>query len=258
MSFQIVRYGIHNRKIRGNCRVLFLSDLHNYSHGEFEEELIRAVYDAEADLILIGGDMVIQRNPENGYSEHFLKALKDCPLVCYANGNHETGVKKYHPKRYREWISMLEEQGMIVLNNSSKKISVNGTDLCVYGYEAPLSLYRKFKRHHLSTAELEEAVSRPDPEAFNILLAHNPTFGDTYFDWGADLICSGHNHGGVMRLYGNRILLSPYGFPFPRYGYGFFEKNGRSMIVTSGLGEHTIPVRIHNPMEIILIELKPE
>lgn len=29
------------------------------------------------------------------------------------------------------------------------------------------------------------------------------------------------------------------------------------MIVSAGLGEHTIPVRIHNPRELIIAELVP-
>ena len=238
--------------------MLFLSDLHNNCHGQYGEELTRAIHDADADLILIGGDILIQRSADTKYGEYFAKSLKEYPVCCYTNGNHESGLRKYHPERYRDWVALLKEQGITLLNNCSKEFSVNGTDIRVFGYEAPIHLYKKFRRHHLSVEELEKAVGRPDPEAFNILIAHNPAFGKTYFNWGADLICSGHNHGGVMRLFGNHILLSPYGFPFPRYGYGLFEENGQSMIVTSGLGEHTIPVRIHNPMEITLIDLTSE
>ena len=40
--------------------------------------------------------------------------------------------------------------------------------------------------------KLEELMGKPDPEAINILLAHNPKYGRTYFRWGADLILSGH------------------------------------------------------------------
>ena len=31
----------------------------------------------------------------------------------------------------------------------------------------------------------------------------------------------------------------------------------RHMIVTAGLGEHTIPFRIHNPMELAVIDILP-
>ena len=29
------------------------------------------------------------------------------------------------------------------------------------------------------------------------------------------------------------------------------------MIVSAGLGEHTIPLRIHNPRELLVIDIKP-
>ena len=90
-----------------------------------------------------------------------------------------------------------------------------------------------------------------------ILLAHNPVFAPFYMEWGADLTVCGHFHGGVMRLRGKQPLLSPYGFLLPEYGYGHFEKDGKHVIVSSGLGEHAIPFRIHNPMELVSIDLTP-
>ena len=39
--------------------------------------------------------------------------------------------------------------------------------------------------------------------------------------------------------------------------YDDFYKNGKCMIVSAGLGEHTVPLRIHNPRELIFIEMKP-
>ena len=46
-------------------------------------------------------------------------------------------------------------------------------------------------------------------DVYHILLAHNPEFAETYFDYGADLTLSGHVHGGIFRI-GKHGLLSPY------------------------------------------------
>ena len=59
-----------------------------------------------------------------------------------------------------------------------------------------------------------------------------------------------------MRLPGGRCLISPYGFPFPKYGFGHFARGGAHLVVTSGLGEHKIFFRIHNPMELVRIQLR--
>ena len=45
---------------------------------------------------------------------------------------------------------------------------------------------------------------------------------------------------------------------FPRYDGGLYEKNGKKMIISRGLGSHTIPVRLFNPAELVSIELIPE
>ena len=107
------------------------------------------------------------------------------------------------------------------------------------------------------SSEMEELMGKPDPEAINILLAHNPKYGRTYFRWGADLILSGHYHGGVLRFSRHVGAISSQFIPFPKYCCGDFYKNGKCMIVSAGLGEHTVPLRIHNPRELIFIEMKP-
>ncbi len=86
---------------------------------------------------------------------------------------------------------------------------------------------------------------------------HSPKYGDTYFDWGADLILSGHYHGGIVRIGRHNGLLSPQLHPFPKFCCGDFHRKEQHMLVSAGAGEHTIPVRIHNPRELLMVDLKP-
>ena len=97
-------------------------------------------------------------------------------------------------------------------------------------------------------------VDIKDKNVTNILLAHNPKYADSYFEWGADVILSGHVHGGVMRL-GEKAVISPDIQLFPKYGYGKINRGNQTMIVSSGIGEHTIPFRIFNPRELVVIDL---
>ena len=77
---------------------------------------------------------------------------------------------------------------------------------------------------------------------------------NAYFQWGADVTLCGHYHGGVLRFGEHRGLVSPDFRLLPR-AHGLFRKNGKSVIIGAGLGEHTIPVRIHNPRELVILEL---
>ena len=90
-------------------------------------------------------------------------------------------------------------------------------------------------------------------DVYHILLAHNPEFAETYFDYGADLTLSGHVHGGIFRI-GKHGLLSPYVSFFPRYCYGQYTREEKHMIVSGGLEDHHIH-RIWNPYEIVCIDI---
>ena len=76
----------------------------------------------------------------------------------------------------------------------------------------------------------------------------------------ADLTVSGHYHGGVVRSpFTGRALLSPYGYPFPKFGVGIKElSEDRYIIASAGLGDHSIPLRIFDPRELVVIRVTPK
>jgi len=49
-------------------------------------------------------------------------------------------------------------------------------------------------------ALLESRFSGLDDSALNVLLAHRAELIDLYFEYGFDLILSGHTHGGQIRI----------------------------------------------------------
>ena len=92
-------------------------------------------------------------------------------------------------------------------------------------------------------------------DKYHILIAHNPEFVKTYFKYGADLVLSGHFHGGVFRI-GKQGILSPYLKFFPKYAYGKYMNKNQCMIVSGGLEDHSIK-RIWNPYELVCIDVAP-
>lgn len=258
MDFQRTVYTMKSGKLTEDLKVVFLSDLHSQEYGPENEELIRAIAAEKPDLILCGGDMTISR--QHGRFRRamiFLIRLRRIAPVIFANGNHESEMRKY-ADRYKKWEQLLKRADIFVVNNAHISFRVKNQTLRIYGLELPLSKYKKLKVPHMTMGELEDLVgpSPADRKEFTVLLAHNPQFMDLYLRWGTDLALSGHFHGGVMRLWKNQVLVSAYGFPFPKYGYGEFEKYGHHGIVTSGLGDHVMPLRIHNPKEYVVIHLR--
>jgi uncharacterized protein len=93
---------------------------------------------------------------------------------------------------------------------------------------------------------------------FQILIAHNPVYFKEYQKWGADLSISGHVHGGTIRLFNKLAFISPSFHLFPKYHGGLYEDNGCKMLVSRGLGMHTIPIRIFNPGDLLVLHLEAE
>ena len=159
---------------------------------------------------------------------------------------------------YLNYEKLLTSAGICFLHNEHMAVELQGSDFVFHGLELPIEYYHKPNSPALSLTTMEELIGMPSQPGVHVLLAHNPKYGNTYFSWGADLILSGHYHGGILRLNENHGLTCPQFLFLPPYCCGKFTRGSQHMIVSAGLGEHTIPIRIHNPRELILVDLVPD
>lgn len=264
--FKTVHYTIHSEKIKDAKGVRFavIADYHGRELGKDNRDLLNEIDKYRPDGILIPGDMIVRNDPVTmDTAKALLKRLVPEYPVYYALGNHEYKLYRSNPKenelvwKYREYEKKLKAAGVCFLHNRSCRIEAGNSSLTVCGLEIPLIYYKKPFSPWLWEEEIRELAGDPSEDSFNILLAHSPKYGDSYFNWGADLILSGHYHGGIVRFGKHRGLLSPQLQPFPPFCCGDFHRKDQHMLVSAGAGEHTIPVRIHNPREILIVDLKP-
>ena len=106
---------------------------------------------------------------------------------------------------------------------------------------------------------IEYELSKRDD--FSILLSHRADIYPGIKDTGADLILSGHLHGGIVRLpfLGGIIGKNEKKSFFPYYEYGFYKEDDcAAMIVSGGCDKNPQKRRFFNPPEILLITLKGE
>ena len=120
-----------------------------------------------------------------------------------------------------------------------------------------LQLIQKFKNTG-SQSRIVTACIEKEAADYEILLAHNPVYFDAYKKWGADLVLSGHLHGGIIRLPGIGGLITPQAIPFPKYSGEMTTEGEQTIIVSRGLGTHTINLRFLNEAEMIVIHLRGE
>ena len=91
-------------------------------------------------------------------------------------------------------------------------------------------------------------------ENYKVLLAHRPEFFEQYAGK-ADLIFSGHAHGGQFRLPFVGGLVAPNQGVVPKYDSGLYIDGSTNMIVSRGIGNSIVPFRFNNRPEVILVEL---
>ena len=130
------------------------------------------------------------------------------------------------------------------------------------------NLREVYYKHHFTVPELPmeelservgtvaEEQGRTGAEKYEILLFHSPLFFETCRKWGADLTLCGHFHGGTIRIPGLGGVMTPqYQFFLP-WCAGRFDADGKTMIVSRGLGTHSINVRLNDLPELVCVTVR--
>ena len=252
-ALEINEYTIMSEKIPEaftGFRIAQVSDLHNAEFGEGNERLIELLSQIDPDMIVITGDLIDSRHTDIDIALEFARqAIKLAP-VYYVSGNHEARVREYADMKMG-----LAEAGVTVLENQKVQITRGGESIILMGIDDP-----SFQEDYLfgdaasvTSSALSELQNESD--SYTVLLAHRPELFETDVDAGVDLVISGHAHGAPFRLPFLGGLVAPNQGFFPEYDAGQFTEENTTMIVSRGIGNSIIPVRINNQPEIIVVEL---
>lgn len=230
------------------CRVVVLGDLHSTFFGEENERLLEAVQKQEPEYIFLVGDLLDAfRDIPEGYAADTAAGLADIAPTYYVTGNHEWAIGGV-----QELKKALEDQGVTVLSNQFVTLERGGDTAVLAGIDDPNG-YADQKSPETVAAEVY--ATHGDP--FWMLLAHrNDHFPEQYSLLGADLVISGHGHGGLIRLPFTDGLVSTDRTFFPSYTAGLYEKNGPALFVTRGLGNSGATFRLFNRPEVAVVTLR--
>lgn len=256
--FVIREYTCESKALKKDGTFILLSDLHNKSFGKENQALLQAIEKQKPDGILIAGDMyTAAKGKDNTKVAEFVCRLAEKYPVYYGNGNHEHKTRLFPEEfgyLYQDYMDKIKKAGVVTLQN--EKVHLPGFNADIYGLEIERDYYKKFERQKMEPEYLMKELGTPDKGRFTLLIAHNPEYFPAYAAWGADLSVSGHVHGGLMRLPAAGGVISPGIQLFPKYDGGFFREGNAVMILSRGLGTHTLPIRIFNPGELVVIHLR--
>lgn len=258
--FVVRHYSLRDQRIKKPVKAVVLADLHNKRYGKENERLLQAIDEIRPDMILIAGD-ILTAKPKASLETavDLLTKLAGKYPIYYGNGNHEHRLKLY-PENYGDMAERYEETlqkiGIRRLVNEHTVLEESG--ICIYGSEIDKLYYKRFGIQPMDPEYLKSLLGQPSAEKYTILIAHNPDYFPKYADWGADLVLAGHVHGGMVRvpIWGKGVV-SPNVRLFPKYDGGEFTLGKTRMLLSRGLGMHTIPIRLFNPGEVLEVDLLP-
>ncbi len=251
-------YNIKSPKpINKDRTLVFLTDLHDKSFGEDNSSLIDIIDSVKPDAVLVGGDMMVCKRKVDIYKTLDLcERLTDKYPLYYANGNHEQRMKA-HPSRYGDSYIQFEkalcDMGAYYLSDSSAYLD---DDIVISGLDIDNEYYRNVICKSMHESYIEKKLGAADKSKLQILLAHSPLFFDAYASWGADISLSGHFHGGTIRLLGDIGLMTPQLQFFSDKVVGLKRKDNSYLIISSGLGTHSVNIRFNNKPQVVVVHIE--
>lgn len=279
LNYRVREFTIERSKCINNVDIVFISDFHNKRYKNDNIDLINHILKLNPDYIILGGDFIDFSSLQSYFNrvsykntvkfiENLTKYIKDnkgktkIKNVFFGFGNHELRLKERKDneimqKIYNEFIKCLNDNDVIMLNDETitlyDNMTISGINLYKGYYRNIFSKKPNIK--HIEKDILDKYFAKIDTNRFNIMAFHKPDYFEDFADYGFDLVLSGHNHGGLIRFPKIGALFSPDLNILPKYNDGIYKYKNKTLIVSAGLGEHFVKLRVNNRPDICLIRI---
>ena len=242
-------------------RIAIIADPHTGGPHSRPERLAQAVAMANAekpDLAVLMGDYLADHRFATGRPSFRdvadILAGLSAPLGVHAVlGNHdwwECGAAQAGLRPMPEAAEAFAAAGLPIMHNEVRPLRHQGREVFLAGLGSQWA-YRRGRRVQ-GADDLAGTLGAIPAGAPTILLAHEPDIFPEVPESVAVTI-SGHTHGGQVRVF-NYSPLVPSRFG-NRFAYGAVEEEGRHLVVSGGIGNSMLPVRLGMPPEVTMLEL---
>jgi uncharacterized protein len=222
-------------------RIAQLSDLHvgALTPRSWGMAWSRAANERSPDITVVTGDLVTSGTEFHGDVADVIGELRAKDGVFVSMGNHD------YFGEGEPLVAELRGRGVRVLRNEGLVVERDGAKLWLAAIDDTWT-----RRDDMASA------MRDCPEdATAVVLAHDPNRFHEAADAGADLVLSGHTHGGQIGVpFVYRIAnLASFGY---RYNVGFYRRGRSVLYVHPGLGTTGPPMRLGVAPEVTILVLK--
>lgn len=262
----VTEYTFNSGKITDELdgyRIVQISDLHNQWFGKKQKKLLSMIEECKPDIIVVTGDAVDSNHTNYGITLDFFEGAVGIAPVYYITGNHEEWLQG--TEDYSDYLSKIEQMGVNYIDG--KTVEVDGFELTgAVGMSGETGrknegLVSEVMSNRVDTEdgsnktldkenEDDENQESSGDKVLSVVLSHEPGYYD------AELIFAGHIHGGQFIIPGKGGLLSPDFSFFPKYYGDMYDLGNAKLVVSRGLGNSLVPVRINNFPEIVVMEFE--
>ncbi|KGK91552.1 phosphoesterase [Desulfosporosinus sp. HMP52] len=224
-----------------------LSDLHLESLRISPEKIQQSVMSQKPDLLVITGDIISTRTDLDKLAPYLSGLTAPFGNYVVMGNNDYSHLSRTLLKRY---LQEFETLGWIPLLNDA--VFLKQLDLWVIGIDDPATAHDEVD---LAYQKLLSAQSTLTNSPFRLALAHSSDCLDDVAKHGADLLLTGHTHGGQIRLPGFGPLITNTYLGDLGFYEGYHVINGVPLYINTGIGESMIPLRFNVPPEIAFFTL---
>lgn len=233
-------------------KIAQISDLHNAKFGESNARIIEILHEENPDMIAITGDLIDSNRTDIDIAVQFMQQAVQIAPCYYVTGNHEAWIGEDYQQLEKKMIDV----GVRILHDEVMPIYKDGESIQLIGLDDPDFTDRDaVVQDSMLDSKLKNLKLQ---DGFKLLLSHRPETFHSYVSTNVDLVLSGHAHGGQFRMPFIGGIVAPNQGLFPEYDAGVFGERGTTMVVSRGIGNSIIPVRLNNRPEIVIVKLQPK
>ena len=243
-------YSIQTSKIEGSLRIALIADSHMGTtfHSSGFRKHVQHIMKQDPDVVVIAGDFVDEDSSREDMTEA-CRALKDLDTpygTYFVFGNHDKG--NYGSSRgYTgdDLAAELKKNSVTVLQDENVPI---GDDFYLIGRQDASE-----EDFGGSRADIGDLMHGLDRKRFSIVLDHQPCDYDAEAAAGADLVLSGHTHGGQMIPL--MQLMRRFHIGGTDNVYGKEKRRNTDFIVTSGISDWAVRFKTGCRSEYVMIDI---
>ncbi|MDR7857231.1 metallophosphoesterase [Tissierella sp.] len=247
-KFRVRDIKIESHKIKNNIKITQITDFHS-NHLIDIDKMRMEIEKFNPDFIVLTGDIIDHKDTELDIVTKMLESISKLDKdIYFVEGNHEmrNGL-------YKDLKNEMERLSIIILENDSKVVMVNGEEINFTGLN-----FTPGSRAYEEATNYQEATKNLNVDYYNVLLLHSPNNIENLSDSKADLVLSGHAHGGQIRLPIIGSIVAPGQGLFPKHDKGIFKIGNLVLYIDSGLGNSLAPLRAFNPVQFSNITIEPK